>query len=90
MATDVKIGPDGNVYVVQLSLNFLAEVPEAGNVVRVLADGSLEPVVEGLMLPNGIAFDPEGNLYIAAGTVTPPGAPPAGMLLKCAGVAPPA
>ncbi len=90
MATDVAIGPDGHLYAVQISLNFLVEPPEAGNVVRVLENGTLEVVVPDLMLPNGIAFDPEGNLYIAAGTVTPPGAPPAGVVLRVDGVASPA
>ena len=78
MCTDVKVGPDGNVYVVQLSLDFLSETPGPGNVVRVGADGTLEPVVEGLMLPNGIAFDAEGNLLVTIGAVTPPGSPPVG------------
>lgn len=90
MCTDVAIGPDGHMYAVQLSLNFLAEIPDPGNVVRVLANGTLEPVAEGLMLPNGIAFDAAGNLYIASGAVTPPGMDPAGLVLRIDGVAPPA
>ncbi|CAN5784462.1 hypothetical protein BH23CHL4_BH23CHL4_06540 [soil metagenome] len=57
---------------------------------RVLANGTLETVAEGLMLPNGIAFDAAGNLYIAKGTVTPPGMDPAGLVLRIDGVAPPA
>ena len=86
MCTDVKVGPDGNLYAVQISLDFLAETPGPGNVVRIGADGTLEPVVEGLMLPNSIAFDAEGNLLIAIGAVTPPGSPPVGALLRCTGV----
>ncbi len=90
MATDVAIGPDGHLYAVQISLNFLAEVPDPGNVVRVLGNGTLEPVTGPLMLPNGIAFDDAGNLYVAAGTVTPPGAPAAGTVLRFDGIAVPA
>ncbi|MBX3070904.1 MAG: ScyD/ScyE family protein [Thermomicrobiales bacterium] len=87
MATDVAIGPDGHLYAVQISLNFLAETPDPGSVVRVLENGTLETVVEGLMLPNGLAFDDAGNLYITAGTVAPPGMGPVGMVLRCDGVA---
>ena len=90
MATDVAIGPDGHLYAVQISLNFLVELPEPGNVVRVLDNGTLEVVAADLMLPNGIAFDAAGNLYIAAGTVSPPGAGPAGVVLRVDGVAAPA
>lgn len=87
MATDVKVGPDGHLYVCQLSADFLQDVPAPGSVVRVLANGTIEPVVEGLMLPNGIAFDDQGNLFIAAGTVSFPGTEPMGMVLRCDGVA---
>jgi hypothetical protein len=90
MCTDVAIGPDGQMYAVQLSLNFLTDPPGPGNVVRVFANGTTEPVAEELMQPNGIAFDAAGNLYIATGTVTPPGMDPAGMVLRIDGVAPPA
>jgi len=87
MLTDVTIGPDGYLYAVQISTNFLVEPPAPGNVVRLLGDGTAELVVADLMLPNGIGFDEEGNLYVAAGTVTPPGSPPAGVILKVGGVA---
>jgi len=90
MSTDVAIGPDGHLYAVQISLNFLVQPPENGNVVRVLENGTLEVVAADVMLPNGIAFDDAGNLYIAAGTVTFPGAPPAGVVLRVDGVAAPA
>jgi hypothetical protein len=89
MVTDVRVGPDGHLYAVQISMNFLAEVPAPGNVVRVLANGTLETVVDNVMLPNGIAFDAAGNLYLTAGTESM-GGPPIGMLLRCDGVAAPA
>jgi len=84
MVTDVAFGPDGNLYAVQLSTNFLLQTPDPGSVVRILADGTFEPVVEGLLFPNGIAFDADGNLFIAAGTVIPMG----GMILRVDGIAP--
>lgn len=87
MVVDVKIGPDGNLYASQISLNLLSAPPEPGNVVRINADGSQEVVVEGLPLPNGIDFDAEGNLYIVANAVS--FGPPTGMVLRCDGVAAP-
>jgi sugar lactone lactonase YvrE len=36
----------------------------AGRVSRVDADGTVTPLVEGLASPEGIAFDPAGNLYV--------------------------
>ena len=53
------------------------------------ADGTTESFVEGLVLPNGIAFDKDGNLYVAAMTVAfgPPGSPTQGMVLRFDGVA---
>ncbi len=85
MVVDVEIGPDGNLYACQISTNFLAEIPEPGNVVRILADGTAEIVADGMMLPNGIAFDPDGNLYVVTGAVGMGG--PSGMVLRFDGIA---
>ncbi|MEA2513953.1 MAG: SMP-30/Gluconolactonase/LRE-like region, partial [Thermomicrobiales bacterium] len=71
----------------QISTNFLSEPPAPGSVVRILADGTQETVVDGLMLPNGIDFDAEGNLYVVAGAVG--FGAPAGMVLRFDGVAVP-
>lgn len=90
----VAVGPDNLLYVSQLSTNFGEEEdtpPEPGNVLRVRPDGTKQIVVDGLMLPSGIAFDRAGNLYVVANSVTfgPPGTPPQGQVLRCAGVAAP-
>jgi hypothetical protein len=46
-----------------------------GKVVRVTADGGLETVASGLTLPTGMAFGPDGALYVSnLGFGTPPGA----------------
>jgi sugar lactone lactonase YvrE len=46
-----------------------------GKVVRVTADGGLERVASGLTLPTGMAFGPDGALYVSnLGFGTPPGA----------------
>jgi sugar lactone lactonase YvrE len=85
MVVGLATGPDGHLYASQISTNFLGEMPEPGEVVRVLEDGTLEPVLQGLMLPNGIAFDANGNLLVVVNTVAM--GPPNGQLLSCEGVA---
>jgi sugar lactone lactonase YvrE len=87
MVVDVKLGPDGNLYASQISTNFLSEPPAPGSIVRILSDGTQEVVVEGLMLPNGIDFDADGNLYIVAGAVA--FGAPSGMVLRADGIASP-
>ena len=36
-----------------------------GRVVRVYGDGTIEPVIENLPAPHGVAFDVAGNIYVA-------------------------
>lgn len=54
--------------------------PFSGRVVRVARDGSLEPIVSGLMLPTGMTFGPDGALYVSVfGFGGPPGS---GMIVR--------
>jgi hypothetical protein len=85
MPVDVKVGPDGLLYISQISLDFLSTPPRPGNVIRIAADGSHETVLDGLPTPNGLAFDADGNLYVVVNAVS--FGPPAGMVLRCEGVA---
>ncbi len=85
MVVDLAAGPDDQLYASQISTNFLGEMPEPGNVVRILEDGSQEVVVDGLMLPNGIAFDENGDLLVVVNSVSL--GEPNGQLLRCEGVA---
>lgn len=85
MVVGLAVGPDGHLYATQFSMNLLGEMPEPGNVVRVLADGSHEVVLDGLMLPNGIAFDQDGSMLVVTNAVSM--GPPSGQLLRCEGVA---
>lgn len=62
MVTDVAFGPDGHLYACVMSSDFLNMGP--GQIVRVLADGAHMVVVDGLVAPNGMAFDSAGNLII--------------------------
>lgn len=85
MVVGLAAGSDGQLYVSQISTNFLGEMPEPGNVVRVLEDGTQEVVVDGLMLPNGIAFDEAGNVLVVTNAVSL--GEPNGQLLRCEGAA---
>ena len=84
MVVGLSTGPDGHLYASQISTNFLGEVPEPGNVVRLLEDGTQEVVVDGLMLPNGITFDQDGNLLVVTNSVSL--GEPNGQVLRCEGV----
>jgi len=85
MVVGLATGPDDQLYASQISTNFLGEMPEPGNVVRVLEDGSQEVVLDGLPLPNGIAFDENGDLLVVVNAVSL--GEPNGQLLRCEGVA---
>jgi hypothetical protein len=84
MLGDVTVAPDGSVYVVTMSENFIDPAgPAPGAIVKINEDGSNTPVITGIPFPNGIAFDGEGNAYITAMVSLPAGTPPGGMVWKC-------
>jgi sugar lactone lactonase YvrE len=78
---DVETAPDGTLYASQISTDFEGEEPAPGNVVRVGADGTAEVVLDNLPLPNGIAFDQTGVLYVVINAVT--FEEPQGQVLRC-------
>ena len=75
MLTDVTTGPDGNLYATQFGM-FTQEGPvfNSGSVVRILADGTSEVVVDGLPFVTAIAFNDAGDAYVAINGVPIPGA----------------
>ena len=86
MVTDVKKGPDDNFYACLISTNFMGAQPAPGSIVRISDDGTNEVVVPNLILPNGIAFDDDGNLFVTVMAITEPGSP-TGMVVRCDGIA---
>lgn len=88
MIVNAALGPDGLLYVSQLTADFTGEMPAPGAVLRINADGSVEPVVEGLFFPHGIAFDAMGNLFVAVNSIISDPSAPLGQVLRIDGVAP--
>ncbi|MCA9895672.1 MAG: ScyD/ScyE family protein [Anaerolineae bacterium] len=75
MLTDLKMGPDGNLYAVSFGM-FTEEGPvfNSGSVVRILEDGTSEVVLDGLPFATALAFDSDGNGYVAVNGVAIPNA----------------
>lgn len=63
--TSMKEGPDGLLYVLELSDAAGFPTPGAGKVVRVNRSGGIEDVVTGLVVPTGMTFGPDGRLYVS-------------------------
>lgn len=87
--TGLAVGPDGQLYLSQLFDN--AEGALVGTIFRVnTGDSTVEPVVEGLVMPHGIAFDGDGNLYVTIYTLISGPGMPAGEVVRIDGIAAPA
>lgn len=74
--TDVELGPDNMLYVVEIGQFSLTGqppgfVPNSGRVVRLMPDGGKDVIAGNLNMPNGIAFDVTGNLYVTTNSVSP-------------------
>jgi DNA-binding beta-propeller fold protein YncE len=84
MLTDLQMGPDGNLYAVSFGM-FTQEGPvfNSGSVIRILADGTAEVVIDGLPFATALAFDAEGSGYV---TVNGVAIPNAGMVIYYAGL----
>jgi len=71
-------GPDGLLYVLELSDAAGFPNPGAGKVVRV-RNGAAEDVVTGLSVPTGMTFGPDGSLYVSNWGAAPA---PIGQILR--------
>jgi hypothetical protein len=81
----VDFGPDGLLYVLELSDAAGFPTPGAGKVVRVTKSGAIEDVITGLAVPTGMTFGPDGRLYISNFGAIPAGTPlgsSAGQILR--------
>lgn len=90
MIVNAALGPDGLLYVTQLTSDFTVDPPAPGTVIRINADDSTEAVVEGLFFPHGIVFDADGNLYVSVNSIISSPEAPLGQVLRFDGIAPPA
>jgi hypothetical protein len=66
-------GPDGLLYVLELSDAAGYPTPGDGKVVRVKADGDIEDVATGLVVPTAMTFGPDWKLYVSNFGAAPPG-----------------
>jgi hypothetical protein len=70
----VDFGPDGLLYVLELSDGAGFPTPGLGKVVRVLHSGAIEDVVTNLSVPAGMIFGPDHRLYVSNLGAAPAGA----------------
>jgi hypothetical protein len=87
MIVSLAVGPDTFLYGSQLTADFSGEAPAPGNIYRIYEDGTSEIVVADLFFPHGIAFDAEGNLYVAVNSIISAPDAPAGQVIRIDGIA---
>jgi len=71
----VDFGPDGLLYVLELSDGAGFPTAGLGKVVRVKRSGDIEDVITGLVVPAGMTFGPDGRLYVSNFGAIPAGTP---------------
>ncbi len=82
MLTDLRTGPDGALYAVQIAqFTDKGPVPNSGAILRVKPGGTSEVVVSDLSFPTSIAFNAAGDAYV---TTNGMGAPGSGEVLQFA------
>ena len=73
MIVSIAFGPDGLLYVLSLSDAAGFPTPGKGSVMRVKADGTIENVATGLVVPTGMTFGPDGKIYVSNFGAAPSG-----------------
>lgn len=80
MLTDLRTGPDGELYAVQLGVfTDQGPVENSGAILRIREGEASEVLVDGLAYPTSIGFDEKGNGYV---TVNGVGAPGSGQVVR--------
>ncbi len=70
----VDFGPDGLLYILELSSAPGFPAPGMGKVVRLNRQGHIEDVATGLTVPTAMTFGPGGDLFVSNLGAAPPGA----------------
>jgi putative flavoprotein involved in K+ transport len=84
MLTDLRMGPDGEMYGVQFGqFGEQGPAPDSGAIIRVKEGDASEVVLDGLSFPTSLDFDADGNAYI---TINGVGAPGSGEVVMAAGL----
>ena len=84
MLTDLRAGPDGNLYAVQIAVfTDQGPTPNSGAIVRIMEGDASEVVLGGLSFPTSIDFNDDGDAYI---TINGVGAPGSGEVVMVAGL----
>ncbi|MCB0212677.1 MAG: ScyD/ScyE family protein, partial [Anaerolineae bacterium] len=84
MLTDLRMGPDGNMYAVQVGqFTEQGPVPNMGRIIRIKEGDASEVVVDGLSFPTSVDFNANGDAYV---TINGVGAPGSGEVVMFANV----
>ena len=84
MLTDLRSGPDGELYAVQFAMaNEAGFVPDSGALLRIKEGEASEVVASGLSFPTSIAFNADGDALVTTNGV---GAAGSGQVLRFAGL----
>jgi hypothetical protein len=74
MVTDLKTGPDGQIYAVSLGqFTEQGPLPNSGAVLRIKEGSATEVVLGGLSFPTSIDFNDAGDAYVTLNGVGAPG-----------------